>query len=462
MLFLRTTLWITLVITTVWLSLIFFGARLVHEYIKIKYGEDIIIEQLEITPMLDLRAAYIELSFPSDTAGQSNKFGARGIRFDWSIRNGYLEMRSQIKAVNVENLIQVRDANFTFKLSSLSDLEAIPTNLLISTISTPTLNISNINFESHLDLVSSSLSNAEGRASELTYRKNILDIHATDIGVQFNRYNFREIWPIKDTQFTLEMPVIGAFEGGVTGYNVGISGKFNQRQLDLVLNAKRVFDPHTQIIFDNVALEQKLNSQTLEQVGPLKLAIDRLTKEDDGFEIKNFRSTTSNGPPFFEKHEVSFHSVNVPLEISGRYIGQIQDASVDLSAVFTAPHKVDGSLTINFNRPQKFTIESRMVADLAVHNLTAILLNFREDSFDTWEAEFTFSTPEGKLIGRSFCPPPDCALESSEHSLATDNTADFFSSLSSLELLSPLSLALAYSVMLDGNVLGKGHKITLP
>ena len=103
-----------------------------------------------------------------------------------------------------------------------------------------------------------------------------------------------------------------------------------------------------------------------------------------------------------------------------------------------------------------------MVADLAVHNLIAIPLNFSEDSVDTWEAEFTFSTPEGKLIGSSFCPPPNCALEFSEHILATDNTADFFSSLSSLELLSPLSLALAYSVMLDGNALGKGHKITLP
>lgn len=462
MLFLRMILWMTLIITTVWLSLIFFGAQLVHGYIKIKYGEEIIIEQLEITPMLDLRAAYLELLLPSDTVERPYKFGARGIRFEWSIRHGYLEVRSQIKAVSVENLMQARDANFTFKLSSPSDLEVIPTNVVISSISTPTLNIAHMNFESDLDLVSSSLITGVGRASEITYRREALDINATDIGVQFNRYNLREIWPTEDTQFTVEMPILRAFEDGVTGYNVGISGTFNESQLDLLMNAKRVVEPYTKIIFDNVAVEQKFKSKTFEKFGPLKLEIDRLTKENDDLEIMNFRSTISDGSSFFEKHAVSFHSVNVPLKISGRYIGQIKDANVDLLADFNAPKKMDGLLTVNFNRPQKFTIESRIAADLAVPNLMANPLNFSEDSVDAWEAEFTFLTPEGKLIGRSLCPPPNCALELSEHTLATDRTADFFSSLSSLEFLSPLSLALAYSVMLDGDALGSGHKITLP
>jgi len=191
--------------------------------------------------------------------------------------------------------------------------------------------------------------------------------------------------------------------------------------------------------------------------GPIDLALNDFSWKDIRFPVAAAKVTPSS-----EQFKVSVEGTSRGSEITlgRRYIGRAPDAS--FMAEFDAS-SLGGNLQI-FGDIRLAAAQQPVELDLSFQGTVAdvsqpVACTEVACELSDITYEYNLNVAGETLSGISRCLEPTCSSGVRTHDLSTTDTNKFFANLQDVNLISPLVLGGAYAQMLQGFVVGTGHKI---
>ena len=117
---LRIFLYTVLVICIAWGSLLFAGPKLIEYFVKTMLGNSVQVQNLRITPKLEVIASKVEISGADKQSNNLMNGVARGVSFAWQIRGDFVpEITVSTGPLLVKSMGEVESATLILAISGI-------------------------------------------------------------------------------------------------------------------------------------------------------------------------------------------------------------------------------------------------------------------------------------------------------------------------------------------------------
>jgi hypothetical protein len=448
---------IVLALIIVWGLIISAGPFAINYLIQKNFGESLVIDDLRITPKLQLNSHKIDFNFNQSNVKKILKGSARRGTLSWEISDLKPAVTVFFGAANIEN----------WGSSSQMSVKIMWQNWLDWSAPKLLLNFDNFDFSGlayfrELSIQGFSSENftkigdinfsANGATLQSSMPANIDFVSGT-----LDQVDLRNLLFEQQNELDVEVNILNQ-EGlnvSLEGSKIKIENKYGNISFSMESDAG---------IFEN-GISRLENLKT---TGEYKIIsrrwIDPIRISADNFFFRELELESVN--LFFDTHAnknsvvLSANIRNFELYLQDQYVGKVSNGAFTSESYFF-PHE-EGS-KISSISSLKIASSPQLVFDLNAEAwvLERDLLDClkRTCLFSQLAFDYVVSAANEKVIGRSTCFESDCSVKKLSHRLTSDNTAKFLEALGRTNLISPMATAYFYMQLVSGKSYGSGHEL---
>ncbi len=459
--FLKFVLSIILSVCILWGVLVYFGPIIFSKLLRMQFGESIQVTGVEITPKLNIKIGEIGVNFSEDSetlwSGE-----ARGLIVEFSkvfprphitigFGSGHISNYGSFKKANVDILLMgFLDWSNIDVEAIFSDIETVD-GALVDTIdfacnllpkqkklTVQSIDLNDVSIPYYGGFESKKIS---GKFSEFYTDRSIYE--------QSNISNF-QIFDIKSNFFEFS-----AEKGSMDFINKNGIFEFNS-SLDQINGNQQRYKTNIASITVDILQNNTSNDLTTEfklldlSISDLKVNIPQLRG--------GLRINESQQDIF-----ISGKLGDLELAYDQLHVADIPSGVFEVSAILNPLGKHSNLASEGYlSFVSKPNLRLSLVSNLQLQHLDNISSCKEYDCvFGDLGLDYKLTIDSENLNGNLLCPSIDCSSSKATHTVKTENTNAFFSSLSQEKIFNPVAVAYAYSQMRLGEPTGLGHKLSL-
>lgn len=444
-----------------WLILFFGGPSIIKLAASYHFSDQIRLENVRVTPKLDINIGRIELKLKSNKSQPEIKGSIRALSVSWSVfeSNPFLLIKAGPTSFNDRfflKTLEVSSPNF-----DSFNIEQIPINLIAQNAKVK-------------DYANASTIKLEGRLENKFVRLVGLKVSISDLLAEPDGFGYFKNMKLKMTDISLNRPLVeqsvfidfygqeassGQFSMDVLDINGSFHRKSKTNEVDLKLNS--ISMPTMDAVGNNVSAKV-----IFDDVGfswPLELGLKSVTFINDKIKLEDVKLEF-----FLDNAKATRASIEGGISLENLSIDKFligEFPTSNFSAEIRSDHNFSEiRSTITFNMPsiQLASLNGKMTAKMLLENGDQKAgCSFTGCRIVELDIEYQFNVNDENITGTIFCRSFPCATETSSHKLVISNTAMLFNDLAVLRLFNPLVSAYLYSLFLSGEKYNNGHIVEL-
>ena len=442
-----------------WLLLIFAGGSVVKGVVKLYFGDQLILHDVEVSPTLDIFIKRTELNLDTKTGGKNSGF-SRAVSLDWSILAQRPFIKVLIGPTNIDGIGRFQKAEAIFTRDVIfGDAEQDFSLGLFNVGLNNYAVVEKINAEGELSSDLSILKNVDFELLNLNsnYR---FDIHLEDVSGHFDRLN---LWkPVHKQNNIAEFSVqkLMGQDDRISLTQMDVTLKNSQGKVEVYSETKGVVDKLNKSSVNKIIYLGNFDLGSGNFVDPSELFISGMNIPQINLEIDDFKGfLNANSEPFSLNGGGKI--ANWQLMNEGQFLGRLEDGHFKINlalARFGSGFKIGGDLTLDTEAEPSVILT--VTADTNIKgDLNKLACIDSVCSPENLRLAYSLSASGHFLRGSSVCPVAYCSGPLARHAFVTDNTSKFFQNLGQARILNPIVLATIYSQFLSGRSVGSGHEI---
>lgn len=452
--FLKIILWTILSACILWGSCILLGPSLINRLIKTAYGEQVVIQRLDVSPNLVVSAALVEIDLRSENRTIGDKVIVRGPILSWDFHDGLL-VRLKTGPIRVGNAANLQSLNATISPNRLFSFSEVDATVAVTALGADYISAETFEFKSKIVGEFTKLENISLNAFGVTYKLADDALTVPEVTARLSPVTLEK--PIETQYLDTEFIAPSGIEHSEARIgNAELQAVLNSGLVNMEVHLGDVTFPQLDIAAKNAKVDSQfdINEATF---GP----IWNFTAENISASTLQFTSSKYQGSVTIQDGDISHIGTgkidSLPLKMAGNYLGEIVNS--DLSVQVTARKltetssevSVSAGIQANAGLQMSISAESELLSPSALRCMDEIC------KMRNGKAAYLISTPNSELVGMSECGDEACEPGSAKHRLETKNTDVFFEELAGARILSPLKLPLFYMGMKRGVPQDQGH-----
>lgn len=456
-------LYFVCLITVSWMCLFFGGPTLITQIIESYTKSQVNVYSVEVRPNLNVKIGRLELEPLVPDGQESIKGFMRAIEIDWHFSNGrpFAEITT---GPTVLGEIFVADGLII----------SIPEFPNINSDSVPiSIKIKDVRLGSfgRLDTLSlnGAFSNVSKSISGLLFETDILEINsasrATIGSVSGTVSDIRLDLPLSDQELQVDFVTekVTSLHPQVEIKN--LNGNFNHKSGSFVysLNSEAILFPSLFSSFGFTAFDGIYKNHQNGFTAEGSLGVKNADLFDDKISINDFNGDFILPIDQSFTAQVSGALDRFEIKVNDQHAGQLPEGIFEMDiAIERSPEALMSEASIGFMSSTAPTVQIENVSKATFKNINSILeCVFNGCETSGLDLDYSVSVGNERISGNSFCYNSKCLPQDWSHKIRTYNTNKFFSVLSGLNIINPLTLAYFYASFLSGVPINDGHELNL-
>ena len=449
-------LWPILLFCLLWLGAIFFGPVLVRNAISYFSEGRIELTRVEVTPMLKISADVVDFVLPSVAGGKDLKGASRASSIDWKIKGGF-EIIGFIGPSSLKDRGTIGSVNFIIKPISMIDWSEADIKLDFENLTGGDLDVLRGTFAGKITESFKVLRNVELVFAKALAKVGNNPFQADALSVSVDLYTIGQPLTLQNLNTNLNAEKFVFPKFGLEGSSVKVGSNLSGGVLDY------------KVLVSDVSLDQyklKAKSMVLSSSHSLsksaffsagEFVVSDIVSKALALKIENYSGNFKIAPAGISHNGKVIISA-LELKTDQYFIGQIENGILDVTLTSVVmPRKVNlkGQMRLSLEGVDDFNASVSAESSLLAVNIFDCF--GRKCDVEFLEAKYGTVVSDFALNGNLKCRKIDCLKRPLLHVLQTDNTNKFFQALSEINILSPLSLPIAFLAVSSGEVVGDGH-----
>ena len=462
---LKIFLYTVLVICTVWGSLLFAGPKLIEYFLKNKFGNSVQVQNLRVTPKLEVIASNLEISGDDQRSNNFMNGFARGVSLSWQIRDDFVpEITISTGPLVVENMGEVESSKLILAID-YRNMRKIAfkgklTGLKIAS-SAGIEQIDLIGFYRHQDFELEKLKVSSEEIYSLTEQEfSISPLTAFAESVKFQtNYTLKYV-----EDFKLDFREIHFQKYNFRGREVLAGFNFENEVGKLKVDLKNISQEMKNLYAEDIKISVYMSDFDLNSWNRILLSSGAVKFPASPFYTDASKLKNMNA----EVKKISSDSVSVStsgtlgeFELTSRdgFLANLSGTKFIIDADLLSKSGLNKSITskINFQSQSEPVANFDGRAKLVISENDYIFCLIEGTCIDEIWSDYEVNIEGRKLIGSSHCVLPNCFDNGSRHSIQSENTAKFFESAKRSQIFNPFLLAVFYSSFSSAMKVGDGH-----
>ena len=462
---LRIFLYTVLVICIAWGSLLFAGPKLIEYFVKTMYGNSVQVQNLRITPKLEVIASKVEISGADKQSNNLMNGVARGVSFAWQIRGDFVpEITVSTGPLLVKSMGEVESATLILAIDSW-DIKKIAFKgnvrglKIDSSAGVEQIDLSGIYSYKDFELKKLKVSTTE--IYSLTGQK----ISVSPLTVFAETVKFETNKTLKIVEgLKLDFKEISLEKYNFRGREVLAGFNFENGSGKLKVDLKNISQDIKNLYAEDIKISVFSSGFDLESWARISLSTGAMKFPASPFYTE--ASKLKNMDAILEKISrdrvsISTNGVLGGFELTSRdsFLANLSGTKFRIDADLLSMPGSDKSITskINFQSQSEPAANFDGRAKLVISENDYAVCFVEGTCIDEIWSDYEVNIEGQKLIGSSHCVLPNCFDNGSRHSIQSENTAKFFESAMRSQIFNPFLLAVFYSNFSSAVRVGDGH-----
>lgn len=455
---LKFTLLSVLLFCLLWMGAIFFGPFLISTATSHFSNGMVKLTRVEVTPKLKINAAAVDFVLPLAGGGNDLKGASRAVSIDWKIRGGF-ELIGAVGPSNLEGYGTLKSINFTIKPTSIFNWNETNIKLEFQKLAGADFEISRGVLSGKTHDTFKVIDNVEFISPKAFVEIGDASFQAEEIRASMDHHLLGQLLTLQDLEIDFSSKRLLSPKGTVESASANGQIKLSNGEATFELLVSDVHIDRYQVKVQTFAMSSTylLRSGAFEGIGDFSAS--NIVSETPSLSIDNY-SGSFKFSPLEISHDGTLNVSKLELKTDQYFMGQIENGILDIN--------LHGRLL-----PSKIDLKGQGVLALKeVADFNAsIFFETSLDEFDIFnclaqscavsalEAKYNISASGSALTGNIKCGKVNCLDRPLLHVLQTDDTSKFFQAISTIGILSPLALPIAYLAISGGEVVGNGHLV---
>lgn len=450
-------LWIILAASIGWGSIIVLGPKLINRAVNAMFVNPIEISRLDVSPKLEITAAFIKFDIPMNKGSAPLQGIVRGVDLSWKLADGFA-LIATVGPSRIEGIGALEAATIRLTPAGLFSWHSANLAGLVSSLSVPHFTAGQVNITANLSDNIGSIKTARIIGQDVKNKR--ADLSAKKLVLEFSDFNLRS--PIAQQEIPFSLNISDSLIGAAAyGQGVQLSGALRSPSVVFETLANKVVFDDFGVSFDGISAFSTYDLSS-NQFGPTsRISAAVIKAERVGVNVTDYSAAFHvSENKILQTGKMNLESLS--LKTGATFFGKISDAAFEyeVSIPKTAdmtfkeyPLNVDAKLKIS----DDLQIVSSLNSSLMARDLTKCLT--MNCALGESLIHYSVELPSAKLTGESHCDAGFCTIDQMRHSVTTDNTDVFFAELAKERVFSPIILPMAYYAVRGSSPIGLGHRL---
>lgn len=453
---LKFVLWLILLFCLLWVGAIFLGPAVITNTTSYFSDGRINLQRVKVSPKLKISAAVIDYTLTQGFGTKNLEIVSRALSIDWSIEDGF-QLIGKIGPSSIEGKGTLLSLDFTLTPLSVFDWRESHIQLDFVQLDGSEFQLERGSFDGKFSDSFRRIKNLEFVVPKISgeFYGNFFEAKALKFNVDHyalatpvNRQNLELTFRLKQ----IELPD-SAFKSSSLGGDIRLSD--GQATLTALVSGAQLGRPRLTAKSLSVSTRQLSLSSAVK--GAWDFSVSDIELKDPDINIENYSGNLTIMPSLIS-HTGRAVISKLVLKNDQYFIGQIENAvlNIDFSSR-SLPSKIHATGQAELSFPGSGDLSAGASIDTTLSEFDISGCFSQRCDIQELEAEYFITVSDTTLLGNLKCEKRGCFERPTSHQLKIDNTNRFFQELSKFNILSPISLPIAFMVVSRGKVLGDGH-----